>query len=228
MMLDYRCFGGYVLFENMQTAELQAMLDCIGFHTMHYEKGDAITLHGSLLHCIGLIVSGTVHMTKEDVWGDKSIFSVMHEGEILGEEFIEDSPVAASFSYTAASNVYAIFLPFDHIMQPCSKSCPHHQRLSINLVKVIIAKNNHLLVKIDVLSKKSIRKKILAYLSARAQICNSQCFELSMGRLELADYLCVDRSALTRELTRMREEGLIDYEKNTYTLKIDVDASEQI
>ena len=98
----------------------------------------------------------------------------------------------------------------------CTNTCVFHHRLIENMVRVIAAKNLELMRKVEVVSKKNLREKILAYLSLQAQLNESRYFEIPLGRIELADYLCADRSALTRELSKMRDEGLIDYDKNMF------------
>ena len=103
-------------------------------------------------------------------------------------------------------------------MHTCCRSFAFHQQLIENMVRIIADKNRDLMRKIEVVSKKSLREKILAYLSVQAQQNEARYFEIPLGRLELADYLCADRSALTRELARMRDDGLIDYDKNMFRI----------
>ena len=105
-------------------------------------------------------------------------------------------------------------------MRTCTQACEHHHRLVENMVRVIADKNRELLQKVEIISKKTLREKILAYLSHCAQRSKSPYFEIPLGRVELAEYLCADRSALTRELARMRDEGLLEYDKNSFRLKI--------
>ena len=97
-------------------------------------------------------------------------------------------------------------------------ACEFHHRLIKNMVSIIADKNRDLMRKVEVVSKRTIREKLLAYLSIQAQVQQSRYFEIPLGRLELAEYLCVDRSALTRELAKMKDEGLIDYDKNCFRM----------
>ena len=109
-----------------------------------------------------------------------------------------------------------MFLPFDRVMNSCTNTCVFHHQLIENMVRVIAMKNRDLMRKVEVVSKKNLREKILAYLSLQAQLHESRYFEIPLGRVELADYLCADRSALTHELSKMRDDGLIDFDKNMF------------
>ena len=111
-----------------------------------------------------------------------------------------------------------LFMPFDRVMHSCTMACVFHHRLIENMVRIIARKNRELMRKIEVVSKRTIRDKLLAYLSLQAQTQDSPYFDIPLGRAELAEYLCVDRSALTRELAKMKEEGILDYDRNSFRL----------
>jgi len=104
------------------------------------------------------------------------------------------------------------------VMHSCTMACMFHHQLIENMVHIIANKNRDLMRKVEVISKKTLREKILAYLSIQAQLQDSRYFEIPLGRVELAEYLCADRSALTRELAKMKAEGLIDYDKNCFRI----------
>ncbi|MDO4649334.1 MAG: helix-turn-helix domain-containing protein, partial [Eubacteriales bacterium] len=104
------------------------------------------------------------------------------------------------------------------VMHTCSNACVFHHQLIENMVIQIAEKNRELMEKVEVIAQKNLRQKILAYLSQQSQKQKSRYFEIPLGRVELADFLCADRSALTRELTEMKKEGLIDFDKNMFTL----------
>ena len=106
-----------------------------------------------------------------------------------------------------------MFVPFARVMRSCTMACAFHHQLIENMVRIIAAKNRDLMRKVEVVSKWTIREKLLTYLSIQAQVQDSRYFEIPLGRVELADYLCVDRSALTREMVKMKEEGLNDYDR---------------
>ena len=104
-------------------------------------------------------------------------------------------------------------------MHTCTNACTFHHRLIENMVQLIADKNLELMKKTEVVTKKTLREKVLAYLSQQAQQTGSEYFEIPLGRIELAEYLCADRSALTRELNTMKAEGILDFDKNMFRLK---------
>jgi len=121
-------------------------------------------------------------------------------------------------TFAAAEDSEVLFLSFCRVMHTCTHACVFHQTLIENMVKIIARKNLELMRKVEVVSKKSLREKILAYLSIQAQNQGKRQFELPLGRVELAEYLCADRSALTRELAKMKDEGLINYRRNSFEI----------
>ncbi|CUH97232.1 hypothetical protein P22_3359 [Propionispora sp. 2/2-37] len=209
---------GLPLFAGIQEEDFEVMLGCIGSYVKTYNKGEFISFSSEPMKCVGIVLDGTVHMIKEDLWGNKTILVFIKKTELFGETFVCGNRNASTVTFFAAANARILFLPFDQVMHSCSKACIFHQFLIENMVRLIANKNIQLMEKLEVISKKTLREKIMTYLSLQAQLSNCKYFELPIGRLELADYLCADRSALTRELCKMKEDGLLDFEKNTFRL----------
>ncbi len=207
-----------VLFGGISPEELEIMLGCIGYHQNRYEKGEIIAFEAENIRHIGIVLSGAVDMIKEDIWGNRTMLVRMRKGELFGETFVCGADNMSVVTFAASENSSLLFLPFDRVMKSCSNTCVFHQRLIENMVRAIAAKNLELMRKVEVVSKKNLREKILGYLSQQAQLHDSRYFEVPLGRIEMADYLCTDRSALTRELSKMRDEGIIDYDKNTFKI----------
>ena len=206
------------LFAGIEPDDLKAMLGCMGYHVTTFLKGETIALEEENIHYIGIILSGAVDMVKEDLWGNKTMLVRMHPGELFGETFAGGLDTLSVVSFTVPEETRILFMPFRKIMHTCTMTCVFHHRLVENMVQMIASKNRDLMRKVEVVSKKNLREKILAYLSIQAQMHNSRYFEVPLGRVELADYLCADRSALTRELSNMKKEGLIDYDKNMFRI----------
>lgn len=206
------------LFENIRPEERSAMLGCIGYHINRYAKGEAAHLEGENLKHIGLVLSGSVDMVKEDLWGNRTMLVRSGRGELFGETFACGEDNLAVVSFLVSEDAEILFLPFNRVMHSCTMACRFHHQLIENMVHIIAKKNRDLMRKIEVVSKRTIREKILTYLSLQAQIQDSRYFEIPLGRMELAEYLCVDRSALTRELAKMKDEGLIDYDRNCFRI----------
>ena len=206
------------LFQGIKPDERNAMLGCIGYHIGTFKKGDIVAFEGDNLKHIGIIMKGSVDMVKEDLWGNKTMLVRMRKDELFGETFACGSDNLSVVTFLVSEDAQILFMPFDRVMHSCTMACQFHHRLIENMVKIIADKNRDLMRKVDVVSKRTIREKLLAYLSIQAQVQNSRYFEIPLGRVELAEYLCVDRSALTRELAKMKEDGLIDYDKNCFRI----------
>lgn len=166
----------------------------------------------------GVILSGAVNMIKEDIWGTQTLIVSMKTGEVFGETFACGNRSDSKVTFAVSTDCLILFLPYNKVLHSCSMSCTFHHRLIENMVGLISNKNVQLIEKIEVTSKKTLREKILTYLSIQSQQQGCSYFDVPLGRLEMAAYLCADRSALTRELSQMRSEGLLDFEKNTFHL----------
>ena len=217
-MKDVLCELDSPLFHGIAPGDRKAVLDCVSYHVGSYAKGEIIALEGENLNHIGVILSGSVDMVKEDLWGNKTIVMRLREKELFGETFACGNDSLSVVTFLASEDAEILFLPFNRVMHSCTMACSFHHQLIENMVRIIADKNRDLMRKVEVMSKRTIQEKILAYLSIQAQLQSSRYFEIPLGRVELAEYLCVDRSSLTRELAKMKDDGLIDYDKNCFRM----------
>ena len=206
------------LFDGIRPEDRKLMLGCIGYHIGTFRKGDIVAFEAENIRHLGIVLCGAVDMVKEDLWGNSTLLVRTRRGEIFGETFACGSDSLSTVTFLVSEDAQILFLPFDRVMHSCSMACQFHHRLVMNTVRIIANKNRDLMRKVEVVSKRSIREKLLAYLSIQAQTLGSRYFEIPLGRVELAEYLCVDRSALTRELAKMKEEGLIDFDRNCFRM----------
>lgn len=206
------------LFDGIAPEERKAMLGCIGYHIGTFKKGDIVAFEEENIRHIGILLSGSVDMVKEDLWGNKTMLVRMGKDELFGETFACGEDNLSVVTFVVSEDAKILFMPFDRVMHSCTMACVFHHRLIENMVHIIANKNRDLMRKVEVVSKRTIREKLLAYLSIQAQIQESRYFEIPLGRVELAEYLCVDRSALTRELVKMKNDGLIDYDRNCFRM----------
>ena len=207
------------LFDGISKQERGAMLGCIGYHIGSFKKGGIVALEGENLRHIGIVLSGSVDMVKEDFWGHKTMLLRIRKDEIFGETFACGEDNLSVVTFQVSEDAKILFLPFDRVMHSCTMACRFHHQLIENMVHIIANKNRDLMRKVEVVSRRSIREKLLTYLSIQAQAQGSRYFEIPLGRLELAEYLCVDRSAMTRELAKMKDEGLLDYDRNWFRIQ---------
>ena len=206
------------LFAGIDTRDMEGMLGCIGYHIRQFQKGEIIAFEEETINHVGVVLSGAVDMIKEDIWGNRTMLVRTYPEDIFGETFACGAESSSLVSFVAAQDSKVLFLSFCRVMHTCTHACQFHQTLIENMVRLIARKNRELMRKVEVVSKKTLREKILAYLSIQAQSQGGKTFEIPLGRVEWAEYLCADRSALTRELARMKEEGILDYQKNTFTI----------
>lgn len=211
------------LFDRISPADCTLLFDCLGCRIRQYKKDSHIRMDGELAGNIGAVINGDIHMYKEDLWGNRTLLSYMKEGDVFGENFSfggEDF-VKTGITFLAAAPTLVLYLPARRILHPCKNACPFHHQLAGNVFAMISAKNRRLMERIEVSSQGSVREKILACLSLEARRQGSASFRMPLRRSEMAEYLCVNRSALSRELSALRAEGLIDFEKDRFTLFVE-------
>lgn len=218
MKENIREWGEIPLFSDIKADEIPSLLECLRAFVRTYEKDEFIVMYNDSVEWVGVLLEGTVHMIKEDLQGNKSILAVIKERELFGETFACGVNTTSTVAFVAITPVKILFVHFDKVMHSCTDSCEAHYKLVKNMVTLIALKNAQLMDKLEITSKRTLREKVCTFLAMYAQRNNSTHFTIPMGRLELADYLCVDRSALTRELNNMKKQGIIDFEKNTFKI----------
>ena len=207
------------LFSGTTENEAQTMLECLSATSKKHIKGDIIFHAGATIAHVGMVLSGSVHIENNDIFGNKSILSHIESGEIFGETYACTPNEPLLVNAVAAENTTVLFLDVAKILQTCSSSCSHHTQLITNLLQICSQKSLQLSRRILHTSSKSIRGRLLSYFSELAQKQNSNLSCLPFDRQQLADYLNVDRSAMSNELSKMKADGLIEYDKKTVTIK---------
>ena len=201
-------FGGIVY------SDFEKMFSCIEAKTQTYKKNAAVIIAGDNFEYIGLILSGCVQIIKEDISGNVSILTELAESDIFGEAFVcagVNSPVTV----LALEESEILFINYSKIASVCSFACEFHSKLIENMMKFIAKKNLILNRKIEILSKRTTREKLFEFFEMYKKN-NEKKFTVPYNREEMAQYLCVDRSAMSNELCKMREEGLLKFNKNSF------------
>ena len=207
------------LFQGLDMEEINEVLQRFHGLIKHFPKSDYIYLAGDCVENLCVVLEGTVQMIKEDIWGEKAIIANLGAGSVFAENFLGRLGDRSVVSYFVASDSEVLMLPLGRMLFDSNTNSKASQRLMCNIVSILADNNTRLIEKTEILCKKTLRSKILAYLEQEARNNGSHSFTIPFNRTDLANYLDADRSALTRELARMREEGLIDYNKNTFELK---------
>lgn len=207
------------IFSGISEDELPSMLKCLGAVEKSFGKGDYIYRIGEQISEVALLVEGSVHIQKSDYWGNLSIINRVMPGEVFAEAYaVPGSSVMVNDAVASADSV-VIFLNFRRILTMCSSTCRFHYQLLQNYFVILADKNRLLTQKIEHMSQRTTREKLLSYLSEQSQKACSASFTIPFNRQQLADFLAIDRSAMSNELSKMRKEGILEFEKNQFTLK---------
>lgn len=207
------------LFSGIAENEIDGMLDCLEAKSVDFKKGAYIFRVGDSADSIGLMLSGSALVLQEDFWGNRNIMSQVSEGQIFAEVFACSQSFALNVSVVTETPCSIMFLNVKRILTRCPSNCSHHNRLIRNLVSDLANKNMRFNEKLTHMSQRTTREKILSYLSAEAKRNNGSRFDIPFSRQQLADYLSVERSGLSTELGKMRDEGLLSFVKNHFVLK---------
>lgn len=202
------------LFENIENNEILELLKCIGIKTRSYSKNAYILKKGGKIDYLGVILDGSAEIVKQDALNNRIVVEHLEMNDIFGHNIVCLGVNKSTVDIIAGNKCEVLFIPFDKIVNPCVKLCPYHLLLIKNVMKMISKRNSLLDDKIDIIARKTTREKILALLEMYKT--ENQAFTIPYSREEMAKFLCVDRSAMSRELCRMRDEGILKFNKNHF------------
>ncbi len=206
------------LFEDIEEQDIIRMLACLGAKVDVFDKKYTIFAEGSPAEYIGIVLSGSAQIIQVDYYGNRSILSEVERGEVFAEAFACAGIRALPVSVVADEMCEIMLIDCSHIMHTCSNNCGFHQTLIFNLMKDLANKTVMFHQKIEITSKRTTREKLMLYLSIRARKTGSNSFDIPFDRQALADYLEVDRSGLSAEISKLRAEGIIECRKNHFKL----------
>lgn len=206
------------LFSGVGEDEIVTMLNCLQAKMGHYQKSEYVFRQGEYLNCISVLVEGELHIQSDDYWGHHSIVNVVDVGGMFGESYVAPDSGVLLNDVVATKESVVIFLDVSRILTVCSSACKFHSMVVQNLFFAISEQNRKLMQKLSHMSNRSTREKLMSYLSTEAKKQKSTVFHIPFNRQQLADYLSVDRSAMSNELCKMRDEGLLCFEKNKFWL----------
>ena len=206
------------LFSGVGEEDISSLLSCLGARKKEYKKGEYILREGEHISDVFILVEGKIHIQKDDYWGNRSILSVISVGEMFGEAYSSPESGALLNDIVAVEDSSVIFFDVKRILTTCSSACRFHNMIVQNMFFAISDKNRKLVQKLGHMSGRTTRTKLISYLSEEAKRQGSSTFTVPFNRQQLADYLCVDRSAMSNELCKMRDEGMIKFEKSRFEL----------
>ncbi len=210
-----------LLFHGIREDEIKALLPCLEPREAHYGKEAIIYRAGDTVSSIGLVLKGSVNVIVNFFWGNCNIFGHVGCGEIFAETYAILPGRELICDVVAAEDCDILFLNMNKLLTSCGSCCAFHRRLIHNMVRISAEKNLGLSSRMMHIAPKSIRERLLSYLSEQALTSGRANFSIPFSRQQLADYLGVDRSALSNELSKMQKDGLLSYRKNTFTLNSD-------
>ena len=206
------------LFAGVGDDDIAVMLSCLGARLFTYKKGEYVLRLGEHLSDILILVEGRLHIQRDDYWGNRSILGNIGVGEIFGEAYAAPESGVLLNDVITVEDSSVFFFDVKRVISTCSSACRFHTMVVQNLFYAISEKNRGLVQKLGYMSRRTTREKLISYLSEEANKQNSSRITIPFNRQQLADYLSVDRSAMSNELRKMRDEGLLEFEKNHFLL----------
>ena len=206
------------LFEGISERDLGTLLSCLGARVASFDKKYTILSEGTPATQIGIMLSGAAQIIQIDYYGNRSIVSEIEPAEIFGESFACAELKSLPVSVIANEPCEVLLLNCRHLLHTCSSSCAFHQQMIFNLMKDLATKSIRFHQRIEITSKRSTADKLMAYLMIRAKKEQSNSFDIPFDRQELADYLEVDRSGLSAEISKLQKKGIIKSQKKHFEL----------
>lgn len=206
------------LFSGVKSEDMEALLHCMNPQFKNFAKGSYLKTAGDPCDFIGVVLEGNLHIIRDDYYGNRSITASLGKGEMFAEAFACAGIDKLPIDIYAPSDVSVMLLDKYRLLHQCQDACPFHNLIIQNLLQIVAMKNIMLTQKLRYVSHKTIRDKLLAYLNDQAKLYQSSSFTIPFDRQSLADYLGVDRSAMSNELSKMQKEGLLITNRSAFQL----------
>jgi len=218
LKIDDNILAQCVLFQGISPEDREPMLGCLGAKVMSVKKNQFIFQEGDSANFLGIVLTGRVQLVREDYYGNRSIVTSIGPAGIFGESFAYAGVETFPVSVVATEDSTVIVIDSCRVTLTCSNACAFHGKMIENMLRVIATKNLMLDQKIEITSKRTTREKLMAYLMNQAKLQGSDTFTIPYDRQALADYLEVDRSAMSSEISKLRRDGIIDCDRSTFRL----------
>lgn len=206
------------LFAGISEEGVDQVLACLSARPRHFDK-QAMLLRAGDAPVMGVVLAGSVHILQEDFWGNRSLLGRAGPGDLFAEAFACAGVLRLPVSVEACEPTDVLLLDAGRLSAVCPAACPHHAQMIRNLLRLMAEKNVGLARKVEHMARRTTRDKLLSYLSAEARRSGGSAFSIPFNRQQLADYLAVDRSAMCSELSRLRDEGLLDFHRSAFVLR---------
>ena len=214
----YPLLQGCPLFDGIGREDLTGILGCLGARTVSAKKGQPLFREGDKAIFVGIVLTGSVQVIREDYYGNRSIMAHLGPRQLFGESYAFSGVPTLPVSIIADEDTEALLLDSRRISVCCSNACAFHSQVIFNLLRLVAMNNLTLHQKIQITAKRTTREKLMAYLLSQAKLQKSNSFTIPYDRQALADYLEVDRSGLSAEIGKLRREGILECEKSSFRL----------
>ena len=206
------------LFAGIKDSNLSSLLDCLMAVQRSYKKSEYVFSAGDTVESVGIVLSGSVHILQEDYWGNRTILANIPHGGLFGEAFSCAEISSLPVSVITVEKTELLLIDYKRIITTCSSTCIFHSELIKNMVKLLAQKNIMLTQKMEIITHRTTRERLLAYLSTQAIKAGKSRFTIPFNRQQLADFLSVERSAMSAELSHMQADGLIRTNRSDFEL----------
>ena len=206
------------LFAQIEERDLLAMLGCLGARIQSFDKKDTILAEGTHATQIGIVLAGSAQIAQVDYLGNRSILAGVGPSEVFAEAFACAGARSLPLAVIANEPCDIMLIDCDRILHPCSQYCRYHHQLIFNLIQDLATKTLQFHQKIEITSKRTTREKLMAYLMAQSKKAKSNSFDIPFDRQELADYLQVERSGLSAEISKLRKEKVIESNRKHFVI----------
>ena len=206
------------LFDGIEDEDLLRMLNCLDARVEFFDKKYTVMAEGAPARYLGIVLSGEVQISQTDYYGNRNLLGTITVSDVFGEAFACAEARSVPVTVIASEPSEIMLIDCSHVLHTCHNNCGFHQKLIFNLMKDLAKKTIVFHQKIEITSKRTTRDKLMTYLAMRAKEEGSDYFEIPFDRQELADYLEVDRSGLSAEISKLRSEGVLESEKRWFRL----------
>lgn len=206
------------LFKGVQREDISGILKCLEVKIKEYRKGETVFLQGDTINFFGVVLEGSIQIIRNDYYGNRSIVTTAMPSQLFAETFAFAKASAVPLSAWACVDSTVMLIDPEKIIGQCSRACTFHSRIISNLIKVMAGKNLEINKKLEIVSKRTTRDKLMTYLFLTSQELGTKSFTVPLNRQELADYLEVDRSGLSAEIGKLKKEGKLFCHRNEFTV----------
>ena len=206
------------LFDGIKENNLKGLLSCLKSKEVKFNQDDEICSYNNSNQILGVILSGKAYVKKLDRNGNYTILETLNKNDIFSDTFIYTATDANAISIFSSEQTVVLFFDFESVFKRCSNACEYHSVFVVNLMRTFLDKSKRLSQRVEILSNKTIKDKILSYCSLMVNKLNSMSFTLPMSYTTFAEYLCVDRSAMMRELKKLNTQGILSVNKKEITV----------